>query len=84
MSVETANILSVELDDPLDEAGFRHVAASLGSRLGARRIGASVYRAEASAPIWPYHYPESGHWLLRNGPGREELVVREAGPVGES
>ena len=50
------NILSVELDEPLDEAGFRHVATSVGLPLGAQRIGASVYRAEAGVPIWPYHY----------------------------
>ena len=56
MSVKKANILSVELDEPLDVAGFRHVATSVGLRLGARRIGASVYRAEAGVPIWPYHY----------------------------
>ena len=49
-------MLSVELDEPLHEAGFRHVAASVGLRLGARRIGASVYEAEAGYPIWPYHY----------------------------
>jgi uncharacterized cupin superfamily protein len=56
VSLETVNISSVELDEPLDEAGFRHVAASVGLRLGARRIGASVYQAEAGMPIWPYHY----------------------------
>jgi uncharacterized cupin superfamily protein len=27
-------------------------------------------------------YPDSGHWLIRNGPGRDEVVVREAGPLG--
>jgi uncharacterized cupin superfamily protein len=56
VSVKKVNILSVELDMPLDEAGFRHVATSVGDRLGARRIGASVYEAEAGSPIWPYHY----------------------------
>lgn len=56
MSLSRVNISSVELDEPLDEAGFRHVAASLGARLGAQRIGASVYQAEAGSPIWPYHY----------------------------
>jgi uncharacterized cupin superfamily protein len=50
------NIRLVELDHRLDEAGFRHAAAAVGDRLGARRIGAGVYRAEAGAPIWPYHY----------------------------
>ena len=32
-----ANILTVALDDPLDEAGFRHDATALGARLGAHR-----------------------------------------------
>ena len=56
VSVNRVNILSVEFDESLDEAGFRHVATSVGPRLGAQRIGASVYRAEAGLPIWPYHY----------------------------
>jgi hypothetical protein len=42
VSVKKVNILSVELDEPLDEAGFRHVATSIGLPLGAQRIGASV------------------------------------------
>ena len=56
MKVKKVNILSAELDEPLDQAGFRHVATSVGLRLGAQRIGASVYQAEAGLPIWPYHY----------------------------
>jgi uncharacterized cupin superfamily protein len=24
-------------------------------------------------------YPDSGHWLIRNGPGRDEVMVRESG-----
>jgi uncharacterized cupin superfamily protein len=67
VSVEKVNILGVELDEPLDEAGFRHVATSVGPRLGARRIGASVYRAEAGLPIWPYHYHHGiEEWLYRD------------------
>jgi uncharacterized cupin superfamily protein len=56
VSVEKVNIRSLELDESLDEQGFRHVATSVGLRLGAERIGASVYQAEARVPIWPYHY----------------------------
>jgi len=56
VSIGTVNIATVELDEPLDEAGFRHVATSVGPRLGARRIGAGVYEADAGSPIWPYHY----------------------------
>ena len=73
------NIVSVELDEPLDEAGFRHAAASVGPRLGAQRIGASVYQAEASLPIWPYHYHhgiEEWLYVIAGAP-----VLRE--PAGE-
>lgn len=73
------NILSIALDEPLDEAGFRHVASSVGPRLGARRIGASVYQAEAGSPIWPYHYHhgiEEWLYVVAGAP-----VLRE--PAGE-
>jgi len=53
VSVRKVNILNVELDEPLDEAGFRHVATSVGLRLGAQGIGASVYQAETAAPRDP-------------------------------
>ena len=70
---------SVGLDEPLDEAGFRHVATSVGPRLGAQRIGASIYQAEAGLPIWPYHYHhgiEEWLYVIAGAP-----VLRE--PAGE-
>jgi uncharacterized cupin superfamily protein len=79
VSVAKVNILGVELDERLDEAGFQHVAATVGGRLGARRIGASVYRAEAGLPIWPYHYHhgiEEWLYVIAGAP-----VLRE--PAGE-
>ncbi len=79
VSVAKVNVLAVELDERLDEAGFRHVAATVGDRLGARRIGASVYAAEAGVPIWPYHHHHGiEEWLhvLAGAP-----VLRE--PAGE-
>jgi uncharacterized cupin superfamily protein len=79
VSVKKVNILSVELDEPLDEAGFRHVATSVGPRVGAQRIGASVYQAEAGLPIWPYHYHhgiEEWLYVIEGAP-----VLRE--PAGE-
>jgi uncharacterized cupin superfamily protein len=79
VSVKKVNILGVELDEPLDEAGFRHVATSVGPPLGAQRIGASVYRAEAGVPIWPYHYHhgiEEWLYVIAGAP-----VLRE--PAGE-
>jgi uncharacterized cupin superfamily protein len=81
--VKKVNIHSIELDERLDEAGFRHVATSIGSRLGAQRIGAAVYEAEAGYPIWPYHYHHGvEEWLyvidgapvLREPPGERTLT----------
>jgi uncharacterized cupin superfamily protein len=86
VSVSKVNVLSVELDERLDEAGFGHVAATVGSRLGARRIGASVYRAEAGLPIWPYHYHHgieewlyviAGASVLREPAGDQTLAPRD-------
>jgi uncharacterized cupin superfamily protein len=79
VSVKKVNIKSVALDEPLDEAGFRHVAASVGPRLGAQRIGAGVYHAQAGLPIWPYHYHhgvEEWVYVIAGAP-----VLRE--PAGE-
>ena len=79
MTVTKVNIHDVELVAPLDAAGFRHVATSVGARLGARRIAAAVYRAEAGSPIWPYHYHhgiEEWLYVIAGAP-----VLRE--PAGE-
>jgi uncharacterized cupin superfamily protein len=96
VSLETVNVADLELDEPLDEAGFRHVAAPVGPRLGARRIGATIYTAEPGTPIWPYHYHHgveewlyviSGSPTLRD-PGGErvlaagDLVAFPSGPSG--
>jgi uncharacterized cupin superfamily protein len=94
--VKKVNIHTVELDERLDEAGFRHVATSIGPRLGAERIGAAVYQAEAGFPIWPYHYHHGvEEWLyviagapvLREPAGERtlapgDLVRFPAGPLG--
>lgn len=70
------NVLDVELDERLDKVGFRNAAAALGERLGARRIGASVYEAEAGVPIWPFHYHHGvEEWLYVVGGAP---VLREA------
>jgi uncharacterized cupin superfamily protein len=96
VSVEKVNVLGVELEEPLDEAGFRHVATSVGDRLGGRRIGASVYQAEAGSPIWPYHYHHGvEEWLyvvagapMLRDPGGEraltpgDLICFPSGPLG--
>ena len=70
------NVVRIELDQSLDEAGFRHVGTSVGPR---RRIGATVYGAEPGVPIWPYHYHhgvEEWLYVMAGAP-----VLRE--PAGE-
>ena len=82
MTVRKVNVLDCELHESLDEAGFRHAAASIADPLGAQRIGAGVYEAFADRPIWPYHYHYSSEeWLyvisgtpvLRDAGGRRAL-----------
>jgi uncharacterized cupin superfamily protein len=79
VSIARVNILTVALPERLDEAGFRHTATQVGPRLGAHRIGAGLYQAEAGAPIWPYHYHhgvEEWLYVIAGAP-----VLRE--PAGE-
>lgn len=82
MTVRKVNVLNCVLDESLDEAGFQHAAAAIADRLGAQRIGASVYEAFADRSIWPYHYHYSSEeWLyvisgtpvLRDAGGRRAL-----------
>ena len=89
MPVKKVNILSVELDERLDAAGFRHIATSAGVRLGAHRIGASVYEAEPGVPIWPYHYHhgvEEWLYVITGAPVRTltpgDLVCFPSGHLG--
>ena len=71
------NVLSCELDESLDRAGFRHAGASIGHRIGAGRLGAAVYEADAGYPIWPYHYhyaTEEWMYVISGAP-----MLRDAG-----
>jgi uncharacterized cupin superfamily protein len=77
------NVRTCDLDESLDRAGFRHAAVSLGALLGAERLGAAVYEAQAGHPIWPYHYHHaieewmyviSGAPVLRDGGGIRALT----------
>ncbi|HEU0192582.1 MAG TPA: cupin domain-containing protein [Gaiellales bacterium] len=76
------NVRRCELAESLDRPGFHHRAAPIGQAIGAARIGAAVYEAEADRPIWPYHYHHAfEEWLyviagspvLRDGGGERAL-----------
>ena len=71
------NVHSCELDESLDRAGFRHRATSIAERIGAERLGAAVYEAQAGHPIWPYHYHHAVEEWMYVIAG--EPVLRDAG-----
>jgi uncharacterized cupin superfamily protein len=91
-----ANIFANESDDVLDLYGFRHVRMGLTDRLGARRIGASVYSADANGSTGPYHYHHgveewlyvlAGEPVLRDPDGQRRLEAGDfvcflSGPGG--
>jgi uncharacterized cupin superfamily protein len=79
VTVRKVNIVSVEGDEALDAAGFRHVQTSLRPRLGAFAIGATIYEAFAGQPIWPYGYHHGVEEWLYVIAGKP--VLRE--PAGE-
>ncbi len=79
-----ANIFEPSLErDPSDPEGYRAAMDRMGPRVGAQRLGASVYELPADQSICPYHYEHaeeewaivlSGHPLLRTPDGEEELA----------
>jgi uncharacterized cupin superfamily protein len=75
--VRKLNVRSCELDESLDRAGFRHRATSIAERIGAERLGAAVYEAQAGHPIWPYHYHHAVEEWMYVIAG--EPVLRDAG-----
>jgi uncharacterized cupin superfamily protein len=92
--VARVNIASCGLDEALDRGAFCHRAASLGERLGAKWIGASVYEAQEGRSIWPYHYHHgveewmyvlAGAPILRDRGGERSLSPGDlvAFPSGE-
>jgi uncharacterized cupin superfamily protein len=64
--VDVFNLYDGELDEERTEpAGFTWRAARLGPKLGAKKVGTSVYELQPGESSFPYHY-EYGceEWLL--------------------
>jgi uncharacterized cupin superfamily protein len=64
--MDRVNILEPRLGyDDTDPEGYRAGMDRFGARIGARRIGASVYELPAGQSVCPYHY-EFGdeEWLI--------------------
>jgi uncharacterized cupin superfamily protein len=94
--VRKVSLLSVELDEPMEMGPFGHAGAAVGGMLGAERIGAGLYEAQAGRWIWPYHYHHgveehlyvlAGKPVLRDVGGERtlragDLVAFPSGDVG--
>jgi len=62
---EVFNIFDGELDLERDRPGFSWRRAMVGAKIGAEKLGASLYELEPGERTFPYHY-EYGveEWLL--------------------
>jgi uncharacterized cupin superfamily protein len=90
------NLFRAELDWAQEREGYRWRSARLGPRIGAERIGCSVYELEPGQRSFPYHFHYGNEeWLLvvagvavlRTPDGERELragdlVAFPAGPEG--
>ena len=90
------NVFDGELDLERDRPGFSWRAVRVGAKVGAEKLGASLYELQPGERTFPYHY-EYGceEWLLvvagsptlRDPDGEHELrpgdvVVFPEGPAG--
>jgi len=66
VSFPRVNIASPEFEyDPEDPEGFRSGMDRVGKRVGAERLGASVYEVPPGQAICPYHWEASEEeWLI--------------------
>ena len=95
--MESFNLFDGELDDERTEpAGFTWRRAIVGAKLGAEKLGASLYELQPGEKSFPYHYEYGAEeWLLvvagrptlRTPDGEHELrngdvVVFREGPAG--
>ncbi len=95
--MESFNLFDGELDDERTEpAGFTWRATRLGPKLGAEKVGASLYELQPGETTFPYHYEYGAEeWLLvvagrptlRDPGGEHELCAGDVvcfpeGPAG--
>ncbi len=90
------NVLHDELDANHTRAGFSWIRARIGDKLGAEKIGASLYELAEGERTFPYHYHHgveewlyvlSGAPLLRTPDGERtlrtgDLACFSSGPRG--
>jgi len=63
--VKVFNLFDGELDERRDQPGFSWTAARVGTALGGKLIGASLYELEPGEKSFPYHYEYGAEeWLI--------------------
>ena len=63
--MESFNLFDGELDLERDQPGFSWRAARVGEKIGAEKLGASLYELAPGERSFPYHYEyPSEEWLL--------------------
>jgi uncharacterized cupin superfamily protein len=75
------NVFGDEWDDRNEQAGYEWRRLRLGRRLGASRLGASVYELPPGQRLWPYHFHHANEELLVVLEG-EVIVRRPDGDAG--
>jgi uncharacterized cupin superfamily protein len=94
--VKVFNLFDGELDKRRDQEGFSWTAAAVGTAIGGKEIGATLYELEPGEKSFPYHYEYGAEeWLivvagtptLRGPEGERELkpgdtVAFPEGPEG--
>lgn len=94
--MEVVNLFSEEWDDGRERPGWRWRWLGVGKRLGAEKIGGSLYELEPGQKTFPYHWHNAQEeWLivlrgeptLRDPSGERRLaagdcVVFKCGPDG--
>ena len=89
------NLLDGELDGVEEKPGYAHRRTAVGKRLGAERLGATIYEAPPGEKLWPYHWEVgceeflvvvSGAPTLRTPDGERVLAPGDivAFPEGEA
>jgi uncharacterized cupin superfamily protein len=62
---DIANLYADDWDDQRERAGWRWKRAAVGERIGASKMGASLYELEPGQKTFPYHYEYgSEEWLI--------------------
>jgi uncharacterized cupin superfamily protein len=93
--VRAYNLFDGELDEERERPGFSWRRARVGDKIGAEKLGASLYELEPGEKTFPYHYEYgveewllvvSGKPTLRTPEGERELEEGDAAcfPRGES